>query len=93
MRKLALALILAATPLSALADEPASAPLEPPPSMYDQPRGRPSGFWTSTRPAKDGAYRYRLLGIGLVFAAGGGLLVRHVIKKANAERGRGAPTA
>ena len=29
-------------------------------------RHRPSGFWTSTRPAKGGAYRYRLLGIGVV---------------------------
>lgn len=29
-------------------------------------RRRPSGFWTSTRPAKGGAYRYRMLGIGVV---------------------------
>lgn len=28
-------------------------------------RRRPSGFWTSTRPAKGGAYRYRLLAIGV----------------------------
>jgi hypothetical protein len=25
---------------------------------------KPSGFWTSGRPAVGGAYRYRLLGIG-----------------------------
>lgn len=27
---------------------------------------KPSGFWGSTRPAQGGAYRYRLLGIGVV---------------------------
>jgi hypothetical protein len=26
--------------------------------------GRPSGFWTSTRPAKGGAYRWRILAVG-----------------------------
>ncbi len=31
--------------------------------------GRPSGFWTSTRPARGGAYRWRILAVGLgVFA-------------------------
>jgi len=25
---------------------------------------KPSGFWTGTRPARSGAYRYRLLGVG-----------------------------
>ena len=25
---------------------------------------KPSGFWTGTRPAKNGAYRYRLMGVG-----------------------------
>jgi len=28
--------------------------------------GGRSGFWTSRRPAKGGAYRYRLMGIGVV---------------------------
>jgi hypothetical protein len=32
----------------------------------DSRPARPSGFWTSTRPAQGGAYRYRLLGIGVV---------------------------
>ena len=27
---------------------------------------KPSGFWTSNRPAVGGAYRYRLMGIGLI---------------------------
>jgi hypothetical protein len=31
----------------------------------DNRPARPSGFWTSTRPAQGGAYRYRLLGIGV----------------------------
>jgi len=29
---------------------------------------RPSGFWSSGRPAQGGAYRYRMLGIGVVVA-------------------------
>jgi hypothetical protein len=31
----------------------------------DNRPARPSGFWTSTRPAQHGAYRYRLLAIGV----------------------------
>jgi hypothetical protein len=31
----------------------------------DSRPARPSGFWTSTRPAQGGAYRYRLLAIGV----------------------------
>lgn len=31
-------------------------------------RYRPSGFWTSGRPAQGGAYRYRMLGIGTAIA-------------------------
>ena len=27
--------------------------------------GRPSGFWTSTRPAQGGAYRWRIMGAGI----------------------------
>jgi hypothetical protein len=47
---------------------------------------RPSGFWTSNRPATGGAYRWRLLGIGIVLAAGAGLLMWKLTRKANAER-------
>lgn len=54
--------------------EPSTAtPIEVPPSAgsvqyveIDSRPARPSGFWTSTRPAQGGAYRYRLLGIGVV---------------------------
>jgi hypothetical protein len=52
---------------------------------------RPSGFWTSNRPAEGGAYRWRLLGVGIVLAIGSGLLMRRLIKRANAERTRSRP--
>jgi hypothetical protein len=47
---------------------------------------RPSGFWTSNRPATGGAYRWRLLGIGVVLAASAGLLMWRLTRRANAER-------
>lgn len=47
---------------------------------------RPSGFWTSNRPATGGAYRWRLLGIGVVLAAGAGLLMWKLTRRANTER-------
>jgi len=43
---------------------------------------RPSGFWTSNRPAVGGAYKYRLLGIGVVIAAITGYLTLRLIKNA-----------
>jgi hypothetical protein len=51
-------------------------------------QGGRSGFWTSRRPAKGGAYRWRLLGIGVVLASltGAGMLV--LIRRANAHRNR-----
>ena len=51
-------------------------------------RERPSGFWTSNRPAVGGAYRWRLLGLGAVIAAGTGFLIVRTIRRANAERSR-----
>ena len=47
---------------------------------------RPSGFWTSNRPATGGAYRWRLLGIGVILATGAGLLMWRLTRRANAER-------
>ena len=47
---------------------------------------RPSGFWTSNRPAEGGAYRWRMLGIGIVLATATGLFMRRLIRRANAER-------
>lgn len=47
----------------------------PPPVVDTRPR-RPSGFWTSTEPAKGGAYRYRLLGIAcVILAITGGFMI------------------
>lgn len=43
---------------------------------------RPSGFWTSTRPAQGGAYRYRLLGIGVaVMLMTGGFMLWVIRRK------------
>lgn len=47
---------------------------------------KPSGFWTSNRPATNGAYRYRLLGIGLVLLAGTGLIMLRMVRRAAADR-------
>ena len=44
-------------------------------------RERPSGFWTSNRPAQGGAYRWRLLGLGVVIAAGMGILIVRTLKR------------
>lgn len=49
----------------------------------DEQGGR-SGFWTSRKPASGGAYRWRLLGIGiglLALTGGGMLLLVHRAKK------------
>jgi hypothetical protein len=43
---------------------------------------RPSGFWTSNRPAKGGAYRWRLLAIGGGIAAITGFGMLYLIKRA-----------
>ena len=42
---------------------------------------RPSGFWTSRRPAKGGAYRYRLLGIGVVLVIATLLFMIRVVRR------------
>lgn len=46
----------------------AARPMQEPAATEEPSRrapSKPSGFWGSTRPAKGGAYRYRLLGIGV----------------------------
>ena len=57
-----------------------------PPTTHEILSERPSGFWTSNRPAVGGAYRYRLLGLGVVVAAITGYGMLRLIKRANAER-------
>jgi hypothetical protein len=57
-----------------------------PPTTHEILSTRPSGFWTSNRPATNGAYRWRLLGIGVVILAITGYGMRRLVKRANAER-------
>ncbi|MCL4228441.1 MAG: hypothetical protein KJZ91_28595 [Myxococcales bacterium] len=66
-----------AAPPAAQPAQPAAAgamPWSQPPAEHSSARapeqlsGRPSGFWTSTRPARGGAYRWRIM------AAGGAVL-------------------
>jgi hypothetical protein len=64
---------------------PASAGAEPP-NTHEILSNRPSGFWTSNRPAVGGAYRWRLLGIGVVIAAITGYGMLRLVRRANAER-------
>lgn len=57
-----------------------------PPTTHEVIHARPSGFWTSNRPAVGGAYRWRLLGIGVVIAALTGYAMLRLVKRANAQR-------
>lgn len=57
-----------------------------PPTTHEIIYTRPSGFWTSNRPAVGGAYRWRLLGIGVGLIGVTGYLMLRLIKRANAER-------
>jgi len=87
MRRLVLAIVLlvgvdAATAIAA----------PPPPETHEILSERPSGFWTSNRPAVNGEYRWRLLGIGVVLAALTGVLMVRMLKRANAHR-RAHPTS
>lgn len=82
MKRLLVALTLAlvaAAPTAALAD---------PPDTHEELTDRPSGFWTSNRPAVGGAYRYRLLLIGVVIASITGVLLVRAIRRANHDRDR-----
>ena len=51
-----------------------------PPQTHEVLYNRPSGFWTSNRPAVGGAYRYRLMGIGAAVALGMGWLIFRIVK-------------
>ena len=57
-----------------------------PPTTHEILINRPSGFWTSNRPAVGGAYRWRLLGIGVVVAAITGYGMLRLVRRASAER-------
>ena len=64
-----------------------------PPDSHEYLENRPSGFWTSNRPAIGGAYRYRLLGLGTAIALTTGLLMWRLVKRANAARAATLPSA
>jgi len=81
MRRIVLALVISIVALGAAA-APAFAE---PPDTHEVLSERPSGFWTSNRPAVGGAYRYRLLLIGVAVALGTGFLMWRIIRKATAE--------
>jgi hypothetical protein len=68
--------------LALLAGAVAACSDDPPGTTYN----RPSGFWTSNRPAVGGAYRYRLLLIGIAIALVMGLVMVRVIRKARSQR-------
>ena len=78
-----LALGFALTVALAVAAPEASAE---PPTTHEIIYTRPSGFWTSNRPAEGGAYRWRLLGIGVVLIGVTGYLMLRLVKRASAER-------
>ncbi len=81
MRRLLLALVLAT------AAQAGDARAEPP-TTHEIIYTRPSGFWTSNRPAVGGAYRWRLLGIGVVIAGITGYFTMRAIRRAGEERTR-----
>lgn len=81
LRVATLGLVLALGVLAA----PGAAAAEPP-TTHEILSARPSGFWTSNRPAVGGAYRWRLLGIGVVVAAITGYGMLRLIRRADAER-------
>jgi hypothetical protein len=78
MRRLALTLaLLVGAPLAAAE----------PPTTHEIIYTKPSGFWTSNRPAEPGhEYRWRLLLIGVGLVAVTGFFMLRLVKKANAER-------
>lgn len=95
---LALALALAALAAPAAADDtiapgpitPDDAPAAVDPALMrtstmKQPEileAKPSGFWTSNRPAKDGAYYYWMMGVGVVVAAIAGTTAIVLVRRA-----------
>jgi len=86
MRRIALVLALvtvAAGITLSLWSSPGT-PSDPTKTEWAKEYRRPSGFWTSTRPATNGAYRYRLLGIGLALIGATGAVMVLLVNRANA---------
>jgi hypothetical protein len=98
MRRLVLAFALfAAAPVSAAGDEAQPAaqvdgnvdrgpmgtnPVEDVSRPHEVLSDRPSGFWTSNRPAVGGAYKWRLLEIGCAIALLTGWFTWRLVKNA-----------
>ena len=78
MKKLVLAIVLAWSGLAVAQSKPQR--------QHEILRERPSGFWTSNRPAQGGAYKWRLLGIGVVLAGVMGIVVLRVMRTARESR-------
>ena len=78
-------LLVLAIGIGSAAVSPAWAGAEPP-NTHEILSTRPSGFWTSNRPAVGGAYRWRLLGIGVMIAAITGYGMLRLVRRASAER-------
>jgi hypothetical protein len=70
---------------------PSQAAAAPPPPR-EKLTAKPSGFWTSSRPAKGGAYRYRMLGIGAGLAILTAFVTFRVIRRHGGE-GKPRPIA
>lgn len=67
--------------------KPIPTPAEPKPGAAEaKQEGGRSGFWTSRSPAKGGAYRWRLLGIGILLVDGAGILIWYMTLRASSER-------
>jgi hypothetical protein len=97
MRRLVLAFALfAAAPVSAAGDEAQPAakiddrgpmgtnPVDDVSRPHEVLSDRPSGFWTSNRPAVGGAYKWRLLEIGAVVALLTGWLTWRLVRNTKA---------
>jgi hypothetical protein len=81
MKSLVLACLVALATIAIAASARAE-----PPTSHEILTDRPSGFWTSNRPAVGGAYRYRLLGIGVVIVGVTGFLLFRTLRKASSDR-------
>ncbi len=88
MRSLLVVVTVVALGLVGLSAAPASAD---PPTTHEVIYTRPSGFWTSTRPAVGGAYRWRLLGVGVFLVAVTGFGMLRLVRRANAQRAAAVP--
>lgn len=71
----------AAAPAAEAAGRPETVMREP-----ERLQHKPSGFWTSGRPAVGGAYRYRLLGIGVAVLVLTGVITLWVVRRHPARR-------